>query len=100
MEIMFIFHNHEDLHPVLGKVTVRFVTKESELLDAINNMNWGLCREEFRGDIPTMTLVERFERRASLTGPGEHGNDYVFVNAWQAPISREQAFKQKYGAIQ
>lgn len=97
MNHMIIFYNHEDLHNLLGPQTVYFAETENQLQSIFISRDQALSREDFLGEIPTSRLVEHYTKRAVLTEPGTNGNDYVFVNAWQAPWSREQAFKMKYG---
>lgn len=99
---MIITHNYEDLHPVLGKVNVRFIETDEEYHQVMVEMSCNLARVyrrelDFSDQIPTAYLVEEYTKRSDLTGPGECGNDWVFTNAWQAPVSREKAFERKYG---
>lgn len=97
MNQMFIFTNYEDLHKLLGMHTVRFITDEEQLQRTLLDRDYALARGDFLGQIPTSSLVELYIKRADIEGPGEHGNDWVFANAWQAPVSREQAFERLYG---
>jgi hypothetical protein len=99
MDTLFIFTNFEGL-PFLSDKTFRVCTTSEELESALYDMDVALARGAFKDSIPTARLVERFERRASLTGPGENGNDYVFINAWAASCTREQALGRLYTQFQ
>jgi hypothetical protein len=93
MDTLFIFTNFKGLPFISGK-TFRICTTSEELESVLYDMDVALARGAFKDSIPTARLVERFERRADLTGPGDNGNDYVFINAWGASCTREQALQR------
>lgn len=97
MDAMYIFHNCEEVHRLLGKTNVYFASTEDEENAIEIDRDLALARADFHGEIPRARLVEKFIRRAVLESPGEGGNDYVFVNAWGAPKTREQAAEDRYG---
>lgn len=98
MRRMFIFHNYPDLHTMLGETNVRFTQTEDELARALLDVDMAVCRKDFAGGIPTSNLVEMYVKRADSEQPGTGGNDWVFANAWCAPVSRERAVELYYAA--
>lgn len=102
MNKMFIFHFCEDLHnnPFFGKVNVRFTETEEELDRALTDRDCMLARGSFDGQIPICDLIEMYVKRADCSGPGPNGNDWVFENAWAAPVTREEAYRRLYGEPQ
>lgn len=93
---MFLIHNYPDLHYILGAVKVVFVKNEDEYQAAFLDAECATARGPFLGQIPTARLVEIYTKRGDPVGC-ENGNDFVFVNAFCSPKTREQAFDDIYG---
>lgn len=96
MERMFIITNHEDLHQALGAIHVKFTNTEDEYNALMRYVDCVLAKGDFVKQIPSAILVEMFIRRGPHDGPAFSGNDFMFISAWQAPRTREDALAEMY----
>ena len=100
MRSMFIFYNDALSAQQLGEQTVHFTDTQKDYKAMCNWRDTFLARGDYNNEIPSCTLVEEFVKRADKEGPGDNGNDWVFVNAWAAPFTREEALIRKYGSLE
>lgn len=99
MHRMFIFTNFPEVHHFMGRYQVRFTNTEAEYQVALLDVDAAVSRQDFAGNIPVSNLVEMYVKRADKEGPGEGGNDWVFENAWAAPLTREQATRKYFSSL-